>query len=160
MSLSWDLSTKKTWLDLSISQWIKTSALQMQCLLKTDFEKTKSFESVQIFFFKFSFFFHRELCSFAFSKCKYMNWCILLLESLITNIERVMIRRVDIEFQQLFLKHFFNVLMKEEITAFFRRLCVNILDDIYQFVKSDKEGSRPSISQIGYKLGALIIHWM
>ena len=79
----------------------------------------------------------------------------MLLESLITNIERVMIRRVDIEFQQLFLKHlhFFNVLMKEEITAFFRRLCVNILDDIYQFVKSDKEGSRPSISQIGYKLG-------
>jgi len=69
-----------------------------------------------------------------------------------------MIRRVDIEFQQLFLKHFFNVLMKEEITAFFRRLCVNILDDIYQFVKSDKEGSRPSISQIGYKLGALVIH--
>lgn len=49
----------------------------------------------------------------------------------------------------------FNVLMKEEITAFFRRLCVNILDDIYQFVKSDKEGSRPSISQIGYKLGGL-----
>jgi hypothetical protein len=45
--------------------------------------------------------------------------------------------------------------MKEEITAFFRRLCVNILDDIYQFVKSDKEGSRPSISQIGYKLGGL-----
>ena len=49
----------------------------------------------------------------------------------------------------------FNVLMKEEITAFFRRLCVNILDDRYQFVKSDKEGSRPSISQIGYKLGGL-----
>ena len=49
----------------------------------------------------------------------------------------------------------FNVLMKEEITAFFRRLCVNILDDIYQFVKSDKEGSRQSISQIGYKLVGL-----
>ena len=49
----------------------------------------------------------------------------------------------------------FNVLMKEEITAFFRRLCVNILDDIYQFVKSDKEGSRPSVSQIGYKLVGL-----
>ena len=82
----------------------------------------------------------------------------MLLESLITNIERVMIRRVDIEFQQLFLKHFLCFLTctnEGGNHSFFRRLCVNILDDIYQFVKSDKEGSRPSISQIGYKLGGL-----
>ena len=110
LSLSRDLSTKK--LDLIFRSLNQLKPKQLPCGTKCQLCKC----NVEFRFLKtekvwkcaniFLDFFHRELCSFAFSKCKYMNWCILLLESLITNIERVMIRRVDIEFQQLFLKHF------------------------------------------------------